>query len=112
MSVCIFFKLIGGEMKLLSLIILSLFLFSCAPNSSGFGLIHSNYKGAVSVGKCESYSKIGKSSQSTLFGLISKGDSSIKNAMKNGEITKIHHVDYEIKSFLGFIMYTTVVYGE
>ena len=53
----------------------------------------------------------------TDFGAV--GDSaaddtaSIQAAMKNGGIKKIHHVDYEVKHFLGiYAEFTTVVYGE
>ena len=41
------------------------------------------------------------------------GDASIAAAMKDGGITRVHHVDYEVKSlFWVFTEYTTVVYGE
>jgi hypothetical protein len=41
------------------------------------------------------------------------GDSSINTAAKNGGITKINHVDRQVKNVLGFIgEYTTTVYGE
>jgi len=33
--------------------------------------------------------------------------------MKNGGITKVHHVDSKVKNILGvYAEYTTVVYGE
>lgn len=42
-----------------------------------------------------------------------EGDASLKAAMDNGGITKIHHVDYSVKNILGIIgEYTTIVYGE
>lgn len=42
-----------------------------------------------------------------------EGDASIKAAMDNGGIKKIHHVDYKVKNILGIIAdYTTIVYGE
>ena len=44
---------------------------------------------------------------------IWKGDNSIAAAMKAGDITKVHHVDYIIDSVLGIIgSKTTIVYGE
>ena len=42
-----------------------------------------------------------------------EGDASLKAAMDNGGIKKIHHVDYKVKNILGIIAdYTTIVYGE
>jgi len=41
------------------------------------------------------------------------GDASISAAMRNGKITRIHHVDHETFSILGvYAKYTTIVYGE
>ena len=42
-----------------------------------------------------------------------EGDASIKAAMENGGIKKIHHVDYKVKNILGIVAdFTTIVYGE
>lgn len=42
-----------------------------------------------------------------------EGDASIKAAMENGGIKKIHHIDYKTRNILGIIAdYTTIVYGE
>ncbi len=42
-----------------------------------------------------------------------EGDASLKAAMDNGGITKIHHVDREVRNILGIVAeYTTIVYGE
>ena len=41
------------------------------------------------------------------------GDASLKAAMENGGITKVHHVDYKVKNILGIVgSTTTIVYGE
>ena len=41
------------------------------------------------------------------------GDGSIDAAMKNGGITKVHHVDYDVKNILGIVSEVkTIVYGE
>lgn len=51
----------------------------------------------------------------TATGLICycEGDASLKAAMENGGITKVHHVDYKIKNIFGIIgETTTIVYGE
>jgi len=45
--------------------------------------------------------------------LYTSGDSSIKAAMDNGGITKVHHIDYEVFSIFNlFSKATTIVYGE
>ncbi len=42
-----------------------------------------------------------------------EGDASIKAAMDNGNIKKVHHVDYKVKNILGIIgSTTTIVWGE
>ena len=45
--------------------------------------------------------------------LYATGDCSLGTAMKNGGITKVHHVDYEVFTILGLYSKTkTIVYGE
>lgn len=59
--------------------------------------------------------KPAKVGEATASGIIcfSEGDCSIKAAMANGGITKIHHVDYRTKNILGIVAtQTTLVYGE
>jgi hypothetical protein len=67
---------------------------------------------AVAVGSGNGFSKIG-TAESTAIICFATGDSSIRKAMENGGITKIHHVDAKVFSVLGlYAKYTTVVYGE
>lgn len=57
--------------------------------------------------------KKGTSTSTSVMGLVAQGDCSIEAACKNGGITKISHVDWKVKSFLGILgEYTTIVYGE
>ena len=57
-------------------------------------------------------SKVGKASTNGIIGFAS-GDCSISAAMKEGGITKVHHIDHETTNILGLISnFTTVVYGE
>lgn len=45
--------------------------------------------------------------------IFSSGDASIKAAMENGNIKKVHHVDSEQMNILGvYAEHTTIVYGE
>lgn len=58
-------------------------------------------------------SKVGESSASGILGIVGVGDAGLDAAMKNGGITKIHHVDHKVLSILClYVKYTTVVYGE
>lgn len=55
----------------------------------------------------------GEASAQSLLGMFAFGDASIKQAAANGQIQKIHHVDYEVFSLFGFYArFTTVVYGQ
>ncbi len=51
--------------------------------------------------------------KSTAIILFNSGDASVGAAMRDGGITKIHHVDYDVKNIL--FLYnevTTIVYGQ
>ena len=57
--------------------------------------------------------KSGSATVTSVLGLIATGDASIETAAKIGGITKIHHVDYSSKNWLGiYAVYTVTVYGE
>lgn len=57
--------------------------------------------------------KKGTSQARSYIGIVSQGDASIKAAMAEGGISKVHHVDYEAFNVLGFYgEHTTTVYGK
>ena len=59
--------------------------------------------------------KPAKMGVATATGIVcfTQGDASLKAAMVNGGITKVHHVDYKVKNILGIIgSTTTIVWGE
>jgi len=57
--------------------------------------------------------KIGMAKCESILGLVATGDASVQAAMKNGQITKVHHVDYKARCILGvYAEYTVLVYGE
>lgn len=57
--------------------------------------------------------KVGKASCSSSLMLFAIGDASIQAAMKNGGITKIHHVDYKVVNILGLVgEFTTIFMGN
>ena len=56
--------------------------------------------------------KCGKATSKSIV-LYTTGDSSIKAAMDNGGITKVNHVDYEVKNIFNiYSESTTIVWGE
>jgi len=77
------------------------------------GVITSNVKGPVAVGdQSVSPAKTGVATATAIV-FFASGDASISAAMAQGQIKKIHHVDNETFSVLGFFAtYKTVVYGE
>lgn len=71
-----------------------------------------NEKGPVSAGPATGASKVGRSEAWGIL-VFATGDASISAAMRDGNITRIHHVDHETSNFLGiYAKYTTIVYGE
>jgi hypothetical protein len=57
--------------------------------------------------------KRGEASFSSILGIVATGDASLKAAMDQGGITKIHHIDQQVTNILGIIAtYKVVVYGE
>jgi hypothetical protein len=98
------------------------FMSGCAGIMSGtggstIGYLYSQVNGAVQhgapVGETTSTSKVGTATSTAII-CFASGDSSVKAAMENGGITKIHNVDYKVMNVLGglYVKYTTVVYGE
>ncbi len=68
---------------------------------------------AVTNNKLPENVKIGTAECKSVLGLVATGDASIQTACKNGGITVIHHVDWEVENILGIIgTYRCVVYGE
>lgn len=93
---------------------LALMLTGCAMVAAPVnGFFYTNLKGPADVTDNTVSSKVGKAMCSSVLGLFASGDASIEAAAKAGGITKIHHVDYESYSCLGFYSsFTTIVYGE
>ncbi len=82
-----------------------------APNYGAF--VTANVGGPIAgVDNNVGMSKVGEA-ESTAIIFFAQGDCSIKAAMENGGITKVHHVDSESFSVLGLYSVTkTIVYGE
>ncbi|SRR6056297_1530769 len=64
-------------------------------------------------GNMSSASKVGTAECTSVLSLVATGDASIQTAMENGNITKIHHVDWDVENILGIYgVYKVTVYGE
>lgn len=67
----------------------------------------------AATGSTAGASKIGTAQCMSIMGAVAFGNASIEAAAANGGITKIHHVDWEVKNILGvYGRYKCVVYGE
>ena len=77
------------------------------------GLVTVDQKGPGSVGDIRAgATKVGMAQAEGILG-VAYGDASISTAMKEGNITKVHHVDCETFSVLGvYARNKTIVYGE
>ena len=86
-----------------------------APVVPPQGFLFSRYAAPLDVdaNQTKTGSKVGRSSSQSILGLVAEGDASISAAAKQGNITTIHHVDYEFENYLGvFSRFTIVVYGD
>jgi hypothetical protein len=87
-------------------------LAGCAAVTPMTGTLYVDMKGPVAVGDASGMSKVGTAKATAIIGIVT-GDASIQAAMQNGGITKVHHVDSQVKNILGiYAEYTTTVYGE
>ena len=90
-----------------------LFVTGCATIYP-VGFFYTNIKLPVTAtANSGTATKVGASQCTSILGAVAIGDASIEAAKKNGGITKVHHVDYDVKNILGIIgTYKTTVYGE
>ncbi|MEF8787883.1 MAG: TRL domain-containing protein [Planctomycetota bacterium] len=101
---------------LVALCSLAVMFAGCAvtPNSSVIAPLNVRQESPVAVGNTTDVepAKMGTArSEGILF--IGFGNSSIKAAMENGNINRIHHVDSESLNILGiYSRYEVRVYGE
>jgi hypothetical protein len=91
-------------------------LYPGGPSVGGFiytGVTDPAQKLAVAVEPGPG-TKVGEASANGILGLIAVGDASLEAAMKNGGITKVHHVDHRVNLILGglWVQTTTIIHGE
>jgi hypothetical protein len=59
------------------------------------------------------WERTGTASCRSILALVATGDCSIEAAKRNGGITEVHHVDWQVENILGVIgNYTLRVYGN
>jgi len=107
-----------GTMKrtiaLVGILVISAALLTGCATSYPIGGLYTELKLPVAVtGNSGNSPKVGTAECKSILGLIATGDASVETAMRNGGITKIHHVDWEVENILGIIgEYKVTVYGE
>ena len=100
-------------MVIVCLMVCAAFLFGCASVEPRGILLMELKVPVVATANGNASPKMGVAECETICGLIARGDASIAAAKKNGGITKVHHVDWEVSSLLGLIgKYKCIVYGE
>ena len=77
------------------------------------GGIYTDVKDGLAVTGNAGSSKVGTAEVKGYVGLGAPGDASIQTAARDAGITRIHHVDYQAKSYVGvYTIYTVIVYGD
>jgi len=88
-------------------------LFMGCATAYPVGSLYTEVKLPVATGTDADSLKTGTSECMSILGLLATGDASLDTAMRNGDITKISHVDWEARNILGIIgNYKLTVYGE
>jgi hypothetical protein len=99
---------------ILGLAVLAAFASGCA-STYPVGSAWADLKVPVNVvatGPIPETNKVGVATCKSFFGVYASGDASLETAMKNGKITKVHYMDWEVKNILGIAKYRLVVHGE
>lgn len=98
--------------KLLLAAVAALVCASCAK-SPVMGGIYTDIKDGMAVTGNAGSTKVGTAEVKGYVGLVAMGDASIQTAAREAGITRIHHVDYQTKSYVGvYTIYTVIVYGD
>ena len=96
----------------LSLLVGSVFMTSCATTQP-VGAIYTEVKLPVAVTSDKKSTKVGVAECKSILGLVAIGDASIEAAKKNGGITTVTHIDWDVENILGVVgKYKCTVYGN
>ena len=95
-----------------ALAVAALSLTGCVKSPvSGFA--YTDIKDGMAVTGNAGSSKVGTAEVKGYVGLVALGDASIHSEIARAGITRIHHVDYQMKSYVGlYTIYTIIVYGD
>jgi len=98
----------------MTMLVVAILFSGCAGvMSPATGILYSSTEAPIAATMADGYTKSGSASCTSILGIVASGNASITAAMKNGGITKIHHVDYHSMQVLGlYAEMTTTVYGE
>jgi hypothetical protein len=104
------YALMATTLLMLGLMISGCAAYAVAPVS---GMLYTDVKAGMGATSNSGSSKMGSAECASILGLFATGDASIETAMKNGGITKIHHIDYHSTGILGlYAKHIVTVYGE
>ncbi len=100
--------------KVLAAAFAALFFAGCGVVKSPVaGLAFTDVRDGMAVTGNAGSSKVGTAEVKGYVGLVAIGDASIQAAARDAGITRIHHVDYQTRSYVGmYNIYTVIVYGE
>jgi hypothetical protein len=98
--------------NILAISSLAMALTACA-SPQPVGLIWTNVTLPVTATSYGDASKTGEATCKSYILIVSTGDCSINTAKRNGGITKVDHVDWHSKNFLGIVgTYKVIVHGD
>lgn len=102
-------------LSLLSTLMLSTGCAYWAPVMPPQGLLFTSIKAPLDTDADSNPvgTKVGSASTTNILGLIAFGDASITSAARNGNLTKVEHIDYEFTNVFFLVQRFTVnAYGE
>ncbi|MBT4268835.1 MAG: TRL-like protein family [Deltaproteobacteria bacterium] len=110
------YRVTQRSFALIILFVLATLLIGCSATSPVPGALYTNVvspSGDKVATDAASSEKIGEASCMSVLYLVAWGECSINEAMKNGGINKVHHVDQRsFNVYFFYSRYTTMVYGE
>ena len=100
--------------KTLAILLATAILGGCVfvPGDVGYAAFNTTKRSGYAMENVGVATKHGRACAKNILGIVGSGDSSIEAAKKNGGITKVLSVDYEIETYLLFGTVCTVVAGQ
>lgn len=93
--------------------LLASLLFTGCMRTPVAGAFYTDIKDGFAVTGNAGSNKVGTAEIRGYAGVVALGDASIQTAAREAGITRIHHVDYRVKSYVGmYTIYTVIVYGD